>query len=281
MAQMGKLFIVSTPIGNLKDITARAVEILHAVGCIAAEDTRHTKKLLNSLGIENRLLSFHAHSDPQRAREILQLLEGGTDVALVTDAGTPIVSDPGFALTEQAAQRGIEIVSIPGPSAVIAALTVAALPADKFIFEGFLPRDRTRADVLKKVVAHAYTTILYESPHHLQRTLQELAAVCPARPMALCKELTKIYEHVYRGTVAEIAQDLADVEIKGEYVIVLAGAPPQREQGPGEDTVRRFLEKCREGGMSYKDAAALVAEILGIPKNSVYKISVALQKESN
>ena len=185
----GKLYIVSTPIGNLGDMTRRAAEVLEAADYIAAEDTRRTLALLNSLGIRGRLISCHEHSGQGRMEEILALLEGGADVALCTDAGTPIISDPGAPLTALAAERGIEIVSVPGACAAIAALTVSAIPAEKFVFEGFLPRDKTRRQAMETACSHPYTTILYESPHQLGRTLSELAKICPDRRMALCKEL--------------------------------------------------------------------------------------------
>ena len=205
MAQ-GKLYIVSTPIGNLEDISARAARILAEVDCIAAEDTRHTAQLLNSLGIKNRLMSFHEYSRRERAQELVDMLLAGQNIALVTDAGTPIISDPGEQLTKLAAEQGIEILSVPGACAAIAALTVSALDAGKFVFEGFLPRDRTRAQALQTAVSHPYTTILYESPHQLRKTLQELAEICPDRPLAVCKELTKMYESVFRGTVGQLTE---------------------------------------------------------------------------
>lgn len=274
----GRLYIVSTPIGNLGDMTKRAEKVLGEVGCIAAEDTRHTEQLLHSLGIKNRLLSFHAHSEHSRVEELLALLESGADIALVTDAGTPVVSDPGTALTSRAAEQGIEIISVPGPCAAIAALSLSALTADKFIFEGFMPRDKTRVRVLEKALSHEYTTILYESPHHLLRTLAEIRQYCPDRGMALCKELTKVHEKVYRGTVETVTQALGETEPKGEYVIVLEGAPPLQKEAPDEEKIVRMLKACIEKGLSKKDAVNIAADVFETAKNRIYALSLSLQE---
>lgn len=277
MAQ-GKLYIVSTPIGNLEDISARAARILEEVDCIAAEDTRHTAQLLNSLGIKNRLMSFHEYSRRERAQELVDMLLAGQNIALVTDAGTPIVSDPGEQLTKLAAEQGIEILSVPGACAAIAALTVSALDAGKFVFEGFLPRDRTRAQALQTAVSHPYTTILYESPHQLRKTLQELAEICPDRPLAVCKELTKVYETVFRGTVGQLTEQSESWEIRGEYILVLGGAPAEHREV--EDT--QILEAAQDylaEGLRNKEVARKVAEQLGVGKNRVYQLLLEQQGE--
>ena len=277
MAQ-GKLYIVSTPIGNLEDISARAARILAEVDCIAAEDTRHTAQLLNSLGIKNRLMSFHEYSRRERAQELVDMLLAGQNIALVTDAGTPIISDPGEQLTKLAAEQGIEILSVPGACAAIAALTVSALDAGKFVFEGFLPRDRTRAQALQTAVSHPYTTVLYESPHQLRKTLQELAEICPDRPLAVCKELTKMYETVFRGTVGQLTEQSESWEIRGEYILVLGGAPAEHREV--EDT--QILEAAQDylaEGLRNKEVARKVAEQLGIGKNRVYQLLLEQQGE--
>ena len=277
MAQ-GKLYIVSTPIGNLEDISARAARILAEVDCIAAEDTRHTAQLLNSLGIKNRLMSFHEYSRRERAQELVDMLLAGQNIALVTDAGTPIVSDPGEQLTKLAAEQGIEILSVPGACAAIAALTVSALDAGKFVFEGFLPRDRTRAQALQTAVSHPYTTILYESPHQLRKTLQELAEICPDRPLAVCKELTKVYETVFRGTVGQLTEQSESWEIRGEYILVLGGAPAEHREV--EDT--QILDAAQDylaEGLRNKEVARKVAEQLGVGKNRVYQLLLEQQGE--
>ncbi len=273
----GKLYVVATPIGNLEDITKRACRILGEADVIAAEDTRHTAALLNSLGIKNRLMSFHEHSEAGRAEELVTLLKEGKNIALVTDAGTPLVSDPGEALTRRAAEEGVEIVSVPGPCAAIAGLSVSALEAGKFTFEGFLPRDKTRKAALQKALSHEYTTILYESPHHLKKTLSELAELDGARPAALAKELTKVYEHVFRGTLSSLAQTVREMEeVRGEYVLVLAGAEKQAKKAPTDQEAAALLIKYIAGGMKKKAAVQMVAETLDLPKNKVYELSLQI-----
>lgn len=270
----GKLYIVSTPIGNLGDMTRRAAEVLEAADYIAAEDTRRTLALLNSLGIRGRLISCHEHSGQARMEEIFALLEGGADVALCTDAGTPIISDPGAPLTALAAERGIEILSVPGACAAIAALTVSAIPAEKFVFEGFLPRDKTRRQAMETACSHPYTTVLYESPHQLGRTLGEMAQICPDRRLALCKELTKLHESVLRGSVRELAEHFASHQPRGEYVLVLAGAPEEAKKEIPDEEIALLIRDYAKKGMKNKDAAKTAAQQLGINKNRAYEIMV-------
>lgn len=268
----GKLYIVSTPIGNLGDMTRRAIEVLEAVDYIAAEDTRRTLALLNSFGIRGRLISCHEHSGQGRIEELLSLLENGADVALCTDAGTPIISDPGAPLTALAAKRGIEIVSVPGACAAIAALTVSAIPAEKFVFEGFLPRDKTRRQAMQNACSHPYTTVFYESPHQLCRTLGEMAQICPDRQMAICKELTKLHESVLRGSVAQLAERFSNQEPRGEYVLVLAGAPKMAKKEISEEEIADLIREYVQKGMKKRDAAKTAAQQLDINKNKAYEI---------
>lgn len=275
----GTLYIVATPIGNLDDITRRAEETLRKVDIIAAEDTRHTMKLLNSLGIKNTLFSFHEHSGRERAEALVELLEEGKNVALVSDAGTPIISDPGAPLTELAAQRGIEIVPIPGPCAAISALTVGAISAEKFIFEGFLPKDKgQRRRELERIAENPFTSVLYESPHQLKKTLADLAALIPERRAAICKEMTKIYESICRGTVAELEQAFAQGDVKGEYVIVLEGAGQKSAEASDEEILEQ-VARLLEQGMSGKNAVKAAAEMLNVNKNRVYQLYLE-QKEN-
>ena len=271
MQEQGKLYIVSTPIGNLGDMTVRAVRTLEEADCIAAEDTRHTAQLLNSLGIKNRLISFHEHSRREKAQELVDMLLAGQNIALVTDAGTPIISDPGEQLTKLAAEHGIEILSVPGPCAAIAALTVSALDAGKFVFEGFLPKDKTRRQALAQAIAHPYTTVLYESPHQLAKTLQELAALCPDRPMAVCKELTKLHESVFRGTAEQLLAESAAWDIRGEYILILAGAPQQKAEITDQDILEAAKPLLAQGLRS-KQVAQQVAVQLDVGKNRVYQL---------
>jgi 16S rRNA (cytidine1402-2'-O)-methyltransferase len=274
MAEKGKLYIVSTPIGNLGDITRRAIETLENVEYIAAEDTRHSLQLLNNLGIKKKLVSFHEHSSDDKCLSIVEDLLNGMDVALITDAGTPIVSDPGEKLTKEAVKNGIELVTVPGACAAISALTVSALDARRFVFEGFIPRDRTRKERLRIALSHEYTTIIYESPHHLQETLGEITEICPDRMMSLSKELTKIYEETLRGTVREIYMLLKDKIIKGEFIIVLDGMQKEESEA-SDDDILALARKYLGSGLRKKEIAAKVAEELGTGKNRVYQLLIA------
>ena len=206
----GRLYIVSTPIGNLGDITARALETLRTADVIAAEDTRRTAALLSAYDIHGSLISFHEHSSRAKAEELLRRLLSGESIAIVTDAGTPIISDPGEVLTKLAADNGIEIVSVPGACAAISALTVSAIDASRFTFQGFLPRDKTRSERISEVVRSELTSVLYESPHHLSRTLSELAQLIPNRSISVCKELTKLHESVWRGNISDAAAHFSE-----------------------------------------------------------------------
>lgn len=271
----GTLYIVATPIGNMGDITQRADKILREVDAIAAEDTRHTLKLLNALRIKNKLISCHEYSDIARINEICDMLLSGQSIALVTDAGTPLISDPGAALTEKAAELNIDIVPVPGACAAISALTVSAIPCGKFIFEGFLPRDKTRKDALKKLTENTYTSVIYESPHHLTRTLAELSELIPQRRCAIARELTKLHEQVLRTTIFEASEYFAEHEPRGEFVIVIAPAEETHSE-PTDDDIIRELEQRLEAGETRKTASANVAAKLGVNKNRAYKLSLDL-----
>jgi len=217
-----KLYIVATPIGNLKDLTFRAKEVLESVDLIACEDTRHSTILLNEYGIKKPLLSFHSHSGKAKVDKIMQHLADGDDVALVSDAGTPGISDPGFVLIQEALKNNIEVIPVPGVSAVITALCASGLPTDKFLYLGFLPAKKGRQTLLKSLSDISYTIVFYESPHRLMKTLEELKIYLkPNTKITIAKELTKIYETFFRGTVADIAEKLPAGKPKGEYVILL------------------------------------------------------------
>lgn len=267
----GTLFIVSTPIGNLGDITLRAIHTLKKVDLVAAEDTRHTRKLLTSLEIQKPLVSFHAHNAQSRVQELIELLKGGKDIALVTDAGTPIISDPGEEIVDRLASEGLPVVPIPGACAAITALTVSALPADKFVFEGFLPRDKNRKQALERVLRHNYTTILYESPHALLRTLEELAAIAPTRRIAVCHELTKIHESILRTTIQEAVCYYQENPPRGEFVLVIEAAP-QRQEKISDEVILAYLEKALLEGATNKDAVLDAATQFNIGKNRVYSL---------
>lgn len=221
----GALFVVATPIGNLEDMTPRAVRILREADLIAAEDTRRTRKLLSHFGIRNRLVSHHEHNRKASGKELIRLLEEGKRIALVTDAGTPGVADPGAELVAEAARRNIPVVPVPGPNAALAALVASGLPTDRFLFAGFPPRgNRQLEKFLDGLAAEKGTIVLYEAPHRLRRTLAALAARWPERRMALARELTKLHEEIVRGTVAEVAAYAEREPVLGEYCLVLEGA---------------------------------------------------------
>ena len=218
----GKLYITATPIGNLGDLTFRAKEILETVDLIACEDTRHSKILLNHYDIKKPLLSFHGHSGQAKINKIIAHLKGGDDVALISDAGTPGISDPGYVLIQAALDDGIEVIPIPGASAVITALCASGLPTDKFLYLGFLPVKKGRQTLFKKIAESDYTVVFYESPHRLEKTINQLKEYLkPNTKITIAKELTKIYETFFRGTISDIEKKLPPGKPKGEYVILI------------------------------------------------------------
>jgi 16S rRNA (cytidine1402-2'-O)-methyltransferase len=269
----GTLYVVATPLGNLSDLAPRAAETLRRVIVVAAEDTRHSKPLLAHVGSTAELVSFHAHSDERDLRRLLHLLGTGKDVALITDAGTPGVSDPGARLVAAARERDYPVVTIPGPTAVAAALAVSGLPADRYTFLGFLPRkggDRRR---LLELIAHsAWTVVVFESPNRVGELLQDLAAACGGeRRAVLARELTKVFEETRAGTLTELAGYYADAPVRGEVTVVIAGggkpAPPPHVPDP-EERARTLLEQ----GLSRKDVAERLAEETGISRNTAYRL---------
>ena len=219
----GKLFVVSTPIGNLQDISKRAIDILKYVDIIIAEDTRITIRLLREYDIKNEIMSFHINNEKYKIDKIISLLKSGKNMALVSDAGTPCISDPGYLLTNQLRKQGMEIISIPGASAPIAALSVSGLPSEKFFFEGFLPKKKGRQKALKKLSELDSTVVIFESPHRLLKTLEDLLNFMGNRYISICKEISKINESNFFGKIDEIISEFKIFsKIKGEYVIVIA-----------------------------------------------------------
>ncbi len=217
----GKLYIVATPIGNLSDLTFRAKEVLENVDLVACEDTRHTGILLKHYEIDTPKLSFHSHSGQAKVDKIMAYLEGGKDVALVSDAGTPGISDPGYVLVQAALEADVVVSPIPGPSAVITALCASGMPTDKYLYLGFLPVKKGRQTLFKKMAESPYTVVFYESPHRLRKTLEQLSDFIPAdAKVVVAKELTKIYENYYRGNLKEVLDQLPE-SIKGEYVVMI------------------------------------------------------------
>ena len=267
----GKLYLVPTPIGNLGDISARAAETLAAVDFIAAEDTRVTVKLLNHLDLKKPMVTYHRHNCNTAGPAVLRRLEAGESCALVTDAGTPAISDPGEDLVALCAAAGVEVVAIPGPCALTAALSVSGLPTGRFTFEGFLPMNKkNRRAQLDGLIREERTMIFYEAPHKLRATLNDLAAAFgPDRPMAVCRELTKLHEEVVRTTLGKAADRYAEQEPRGEFVLVVAGRPPQTEAGD-EDAALARTEELRRTGLPLKAAAAQAADEFGVKKRALY-----------
>ena len=226
----GRLFVVATPIGNLGDATPRSIEILKSVDVIAAEDTRHTRKLLAHFGVSTRLLAYHDHNEERVSRDVVERIERGEDVALVSDAGTPLVADPGYRVVSACAERGLEVVAIPGPCAVVAALSIAGLPPHPFYFAGYLPRKSgQRRSRLATLAELPCTVVYYESPHRIASTLADMRDVLGDRRAVVARELTKVHEEVLRGTLAELSSLADSRNLRGEIVIVVAGP----EQGAG------------------------------------------------
>ena len=267
----GKLYLVATPIGNLEDITLRAIKILKEVDIIVAEDTRQTLKLLNHLEIQKHLISYHRHSDEQKQNEIIEEIKSGKNIALVTDAGTPVISDPGEDIVKKALEENIQVIPIPGPCALIAALIASGIDAKEFSFFGFLPmNNKLRNKKLQEIKESKNTVILYEAPHKLVSTLKDLNNVTGNRKIVLARELTKIHEEFISGTAEELLERV--IEPRGEYVIVIDKAE-ELEKNIFEDmTVEEHYNFYVETyGMSKNDAIKQVAKDRGTKKNEIYK----------
>ncbi|MEM9101134.1 MAG: 16S rRNA (cytidine(1402)-2'-O)-methyltransferase [Pseudomonadota bacterium] len=273
----GKLFIVSTPIGNLDDITPRALNTLKSVDLVAAEDTRHTSKLFHHFGIQTPIISLHEHNEGERSHKIVERLETGQQVALVSDAGTPLVSDPGYFLVSSVAKKGIEIVPVVGACALIAALSVSGLSTDRFTFEGFLPaKTSQRKKKLDLLAKETRTLIFYESKHRLSDCLSDMSEVFDSERLAvLCRELTKAYETVYRGTLKNLWQLSAEGSgLKGEFVIVVQGfVEPEPSENTIDDEALQWLS-CLVKELPVKKAASIVASRTIYSKNQLYKLAL-------
>jgi 16S rRNA (cytidine1402-2'-O)-methyltransferase len=266
----GRLYVVATPIGNLEDITYRALRILREADLIACEDTRHTRKLLDHYGISKPLTSYHKHNEAARAQELVAKLHADANVALVSDAGMPLVSDPGYRVVAAAIAAGIPVIPIPGPSAGVAALAASGLPTDSFYFGGFLPaKSGQRNRVLEALRDNSSTLIFYEAPHRILATLADVEKVLGPRDVVVARELTKIYEEFLRGPVAEVRATLESrPPVKGEITLLIgkAGAPP-----PDRTTVPEAVEACERVGMSRMDAIKEVARKRELSKREVYR----------
>jgi len=277
----GTLYVVGTPIGNLEDITLRALRILNAVDLVASEDTRHTGKLLTHHGIRTRQISLHEHNEAERSRELICRLQQGARVALVSDAGTPLVSDPGYRLVTAAAAAGIRTVPVPGPSSLTAALSVSGLPTDTFRFVGFLPRKKDkRSEHLSRLAAQDGTLIFFESPRRIETLLVETAAVLGDRPAVLCREMTKRHEEYLRGRLTQIRAALATREqVKGECTLLIGGRPlePRVSEARLTAEIRRRLTStdAKIGEISRE-----IARELGVARNTVYRKALQIRDES-
>jgi 16S rRNA (cytidine1402-2'-O)-methyltransferase len=274
--------VVATPIGNLGDLSTRAREVLATADLIAAEDTRRTAQLLSAIGVSSRLLSLHEHNEESRLEPLLQQLRDGKVIALVSDAGTPLLSDPGFALVRAAAAAGIEVRAVPGASAITAALSIAGLATDRFAFEGFLPaRAGERRTLLARLAAEARTLVLFEAPHRIAATLAELAQSFGAeRAAVVTRELTKMHESVYRGTLAqlcEMAREDADFA-RGEITLVIAGASVERATGGDTELLARALRLMLKE-LPPARAAAIAAQICGVRRSEAYEMAMRLQRD--
>ena len=273
----GTLYLCATPIGNLDDITLRVLETLRSVDLIAAEDTRNTLKLLNHYDIHKPLTSYHEHNKYEKAAELIGHLLAGESIAVVTDAGTPAISDPGEVLAAQCMERGIRVTSLPGACALITALTMSGMPARRFVFEGFLPaQKKERRRILEQLQREERTIILYEAPHHLRGTLQELLEALGDRKIVLCRELTKRYEEALPLTLLTAISYYEGQEPRGEYVLILAGADPaarkQQQQAAWEQiSIAEHVTMYEQQGLDRKEAMKRAALDRGISKRDVYR----------
>jgi 16S rRNA (cytidine1402-2'-O)-methyltransferase len=268
---LGTLYVVATPIGNLEDITLRALRVLREADLIACEDTRQTRKLLDHFAISKPSVSYHDHNELARAEELVQKLQNGANIALVSDAGTPLISDPGYRLVEAATRVGIPVVPIPGPSAAIAALAASGLPTDAFRFCGFLPPKSTqRRKLIEGLKAETATLIFYEAPHRVLDALDDVAALMGARPVVVAREITKLHEEFLRGTAAEVRARLADrAMVRGEITLLIGKADHiEVDDVPLEEAVRELEGK----GVARMDAIKQVAKARGISKRECYRV---------
>ena len=273
----GKLYVCATPIGNLEDITFRVIHTLKSVDMIAAEDTRHSLKLMTHFDIHTPLTSYHEHNKIEKAEALVEMLLDGKDIALVTDAGTPVISDPGEELVKQAVSAGIEVTSLPGACACITALAMSALPAGRFSFEAFLPSDKKkRTRILEELSSETRTTVIYEAPHRLKKTLMELKQYLGNRPLTVCREITKRYEECIYTDIDSAVRLYETEDPRGEYVLVVGGlgisGKIEKERGEFFSmTVQEHMELYLSKGMDKKDAMRQVAKDRGVSRREIYQ----------
>lgn len=272
----GILYVVATPIGNLEDMTYRAVRILQEVSLIAAEDTRHSRKLLSRYGIGTALISYHEHNEEFRSPQLIAKLQAGESIALISDAGTPCIADPGYRLVSSCRQEGVQVVAVPGPSAVVAALSISGLPTDAFRFVGFLPaKTHGRCQFLEQIKDEQQTIACYEAPHRLLSCLADIIEICGAdRPIAIARELTKRHEELFSGSVGAALEYFAQSSVKGELVLLLGPALQRQLEGTVKDALSRLRE---ETDLSWKEIVKQVAKEFGLPGSEVYKESLELR----
>ncbi len=275
----GTLYMVATPIGNLEDITLRALRILKEVDLIAAEDTRHSRILLSAYDIKTPLISLHEHNEKERSVLIVSRIEKGMSVAYISDAGTPCISDPGYHLVDFALENKISVIPVPGPSALIAALSVCGLPADQFLFCGFLPpKENKRRLFLETIRKEEKTMVFYESPSRIADTLQAVYDVMGDRQIIVARELTKVFEEVKRGRISDIISQTVTGRAKGEFTVILPGAIPEAVSFSDEEIQEKLLQLWTEKSISLRDAVAEVVQRTGLPKKRIYDIAVKIRQ---
>jgi len=281
----GVLYVTGTPIGNLKDISIRAKEVLGEVSLVAAEDTRSTRKLLTHLGAKAGLLSCHKHNERTSAKKVITLLAKGNDVALVSDAGTPALSDPGASLVKLVREAGFSVVPVPGASAIVAALSVAAMPADSFFFAGFLPNKQTeRRKTLEQLAETPHTIVIFEAPHRLFDALEDILGILGDRQMVMARELTKVHETVISGSVSDIIKQLSRGRVRGEITLVIEGVKEDRHRKSCRDpeAVEKALQHLiSEKSLSIRDSVDLLVRLTGMTKSQVYPLALEIKQKDS
>lgn len=272
----GALYVVATPIGNLEDMTYRAVRILQEVDLIAAEDTRHSRRLLDHYAIKSQMISYHEHNEAERAEQLVERLRQGESVALISDAGTPAIADPGYRLVRRCRQEGVEVVAVPGPSALVAALSISGLPTDSFAFIGFLPaKAHARRNTLQALADESRTVACYETPHRLQACLNDIVELLgDDRELAIARELTKRHEELFHGTAATANDYFSAGKVRGELVLLIGPAEKKRPVGTVTDALLRMRE---ETDLSWKEIVKQVAKEFEQPSRDVYRESLSLR----
>jgi 16S rRNA (cytidine1402-2'-O)-methyltransferase len=277
--KLSTLYVVATPIGNLGDISRRAIEVLSSVNVIAAEDTRHTGKLLSEFSISSKLVALHDHNEDRSTASIIQMMEEGQSIALVSDAGTPLISDPGYHLVNQCLSRGFDVVAVPGPSSVTAALSIAGMPTNRFSFEGFVPpKNLARREFLSNLKFETRTQVFFESPHRINETLRAITEIMgPERQMSLCRELTKTFEQVVLGTVGEISERIGsgDIPARGEFVLVLRGSDEALAVN-ADHLLQTLLTEFPPS-----KAASVAAKVTDLSRSDLYDRALALKRRTD